>query len=65
MEDRWLGSDSEPRPTLLHGIPWLTEAVLAQMRARTAGQNLRFRLLKPLRDVNTLQDARVLGLLNS
>jgi len=45
--------------------PHRSDASVAGPRARTAAQNLRLHLLKPLLDVNTLQDARVLGLLNS
>jgi rSAM/selenodomain-associated transferase 1 len=55
----------QPHDALLHGIPWSRGPVLGQLRARAAAQRLRLRLLKPLRAVDTLEDARVLGLLNS
>ena len=53
----------EPQPALFRGVSWTSAAVLAQMTARAAGAGLVPRLLRPLREVDTLQDARVLGLL--
>lgn len=55
----------EPQPALFRGIPWSTGAVAAQTRARAQGLGLSCYLLRPLRDVDTAQDARSLGFLNS
>ena len=53
----------EPQPALFQGIHWSSAAIQAQIKARAADGRLTLRLLRPLREVNTLQDARVLGLL--
>src|SRR5919198_2561404 len=51
-----------PQPGLFRGIAWSTAAVARQTRARAAGMGLTCRLVRPLRDVDTGRDARVLGL---
>ncbi len=53
----------EPQPALFRGVPWSSGAVFGQIKARAAAAHLGLHLLRPLREVNTLQDARVLGLL--
>jgi rSAM/selenodomain-associated transferase 1 len=53
----------EPQPALFRGVDWSSAAVQAQLKARAADARLAPHLLRPLREVNTLQDARVLGLL--
>ncbi|HET7789988.1 MAG TPA: TIGR04282 family arsenosugar biosynthesis glycosyltransferase [Gemmatimonadales bacterium] len=53
----------EPQPGLFREIPWSSTAVAAQTRARAGALGLAVHLLKPLRDVDTVQDARALGLL--
>ena len=53
----------EPQPALFRGVHWSSAAVQAQIKARAADAHLALRLLRPLREVDTLQDARVLGLL--
>lgn len=55
----------EPHPALFRGGRWSSAALLAQTKARAAAAGLRSHLLRPLRAVETLQDARVLGLLTS
>lgn len=55
----------DPQPDLFHPIPWETAAALAQTRARATALGLSVHLLPPLRGLETLQDARVLGLLKS
>lgn len=55
----------EPAPELFHQVRWGTGAVAAQTRARAATLGLRVQLLRPLRDVDTAQDARALGLLTT
>jgi rSAM/selenodomain-associated transferase 1 len=52
-----------PQPALFRGVDWSSAAVQAQLKARAADARLAPHLLRPLREVNTLQDARVLGLL--
>jgi rSAM/selenodomain-associated transferase 1 len=52
-------------PELFQDIRWGTGAVAAQTRARALGLGLRVQLLRPLRDVDTAQDARALGLLTT
>jgi len=52
-----------PHPALFRGISWSTAAVAAQTRTRARAHGLSCHVLKPLRDVDTLRDARVLGLL--
>jgi len=49
---------NEPQPALFRGLP-------GQIRRRAAVEGLSLRVLRPLREVRTLQDARVLGLLKS
>jgi len=56
---------NEPQPVLLCGLRGTAAAPLAQAKARAVAAGLRLRLLRPLREVRTLQDARVLGLLKS
>lgn len=53
----------EPQPTLFRGVQWSSAAVPAQLRTRAADARLGARVLRPLRAVETLQDARALGLL--
>ena len=53
----------EPQPALFRGVHWSSAAVLAPLKARAAGARLAPHLLRPLREVETLQDARALGLL--
>ena len=53
----------EPQPALFRGVQWSSPAVQAQLKARAAGARLTPHLLRPLREVETLQDARALGLL--
>ena len=52
-----------PHPALFRGIPWSTAAVASQTRTRARALGLSCHLLEPLRDVDTMRDARVLGLL--
>ena len=54
----------EPQPALFRGVHWSSAAVLAPLKARAAGARLAPHLLRPLREVETLQDARALGLLS-
>lgn len=54
----------EPQPALFRGVHWSSAAVQAQLKARAADARLAPHLLRPLREVETLQDARVLGLLS-
>ena len=54
-----------PAPGLFQDVRWGTGAVAAQTRARAAALGLRVQLLRPLRDVDTAQDARSLGLLTT
>ncbi len=53
----------EPQPALLRGVQWSSAAILAQLKARAVGARLASHLLRPLRAVETWQDARALGLL--
>ena len=55
----------EPQPALFRGVQWSSAAVRAQIKARVAHGRLAIRLLRPLREVETLQDARGLGLLQA
>jgi len=50
-------------PGLFRGIPWSTSDVTRATRARARALGLTCRLLGPLRDVDTAQDAAALGLL--
>ena len=52
----WLVGLREPKPAVFDGISWSTETVLEQTLERARGQSLRFRLLRELRDVDTLED---------
>jgi glycosyltransferase A (GT-A) superfamily protein (DUF2064 family) len=52
-----------PQPWLFEGVNWTGGSVAAQTRARAQALGLRLRTLRPLRDVDTVQDARLLGLL--
>ncbi len=53
----------EPQTTLFRGVQWSGAAAQAQLTARAADARLTPRVLRPLREVETLQDARALGLL--
>ena len=52
-----------PQPLLFRGLAWTGGSVAAQTRARAQALGLRLRTLRPLRDVDTARDARLLGLL--
>jgi rSAM/selenodomain-associated transferase 1 len=52
-----------PRPSLFDAIPWSSARVLAETEARARTLSLSTSRLAPLRDVDTLTDARALGLL--
>jgi len=52
-----------PQPALFRGAPWASASALAQLKARGDAARLALRVLRPLQEVETLQDARVLGLL--
>lgn len=52
-----------PEPLLFHNISWTSGAVAAQTRTRAQALGLRVRTLRPLRDLDTERDARLLGLL--
>jgi uncharacterized protein len=52
----------EPRPGLFAGVAWSTPTVRAQTLARAAAASLSVRELAPLRDVDTLEDLRALGM---
>jgi glycosyltransferase A (GT-A) superfamily protein (DUF2064 family) len=52
----------EPRPGLFAGVAWSTRSVRAQTLARAAAASLSVRELAPLRDVDTLEDLRALGM---
>lgn len=54
----------EPQPALFRGVQWSSAAVQAQIKVRAADARLAPHLLRPLREVETVQDARALGLLN-
>ncbi len=47
---------SRPIPSLFHGIPWSTPAVLSVTSARAAGLGLSLGLLDPLPDIDTIAD---------
>lgn len=53
-----------PQPALFRGVSWSTAAVAVQTRTRARALGLCCHVLRPLRDVDTARDARVLGLLN-
>jgi rSAM/selenodomain-associated transferase 1 len=52
----WLVGLREPKPEVFNGISWSTEAVLEQTLEHARAEGLRFRLLRELRDVDTLGD---------
>jgi glycosyltransferase A (GT-A) superfamily protein (DUF2064 family) len=52
-----------PQPLLFQNVAWAAGAVAAQTRARAQALGLRLRTLRPLRDVDTARDARLVGLL--
>jgi uncharacterized protein len=52
-----------PLPDLFTAMPWSTERVLAETRARLARVGAAWRELEALRDVDTAADARAEGLL--
>lgn len=54
----------EPQPSLFRGVHWSSAAVRSQLKARAADARLAPHLLRPLREIETLQDARALGLLS-
>lgn len=54
---------SAPQPALFRGISWSTAAVAVQTRTRARALGLSCHLLRPLRDVDTARDARLVGLL--
>jgi rSAM/selenodomain-associated transferase 1 len=53
---------SAPHPALFRSIPWSTKDVLRATQAQAQALGLNFRLLAPLRDVDSVADARALGL---
>lgn len=52
-----------PQPALFRGVRWANASALAQLKARADAAGLARRVLRPLQEVETLQDARLLGLL--
>jgi rSAM/selenodomain-associated transferase 1 len=52
-----------PLPQVFSGIPWSTDRVLAETRARLERTGVAWRELPTLRDVDTSDDARAEGLL--
>ena len=52
----WLIGLREPKPELFSGISWSTGMVLEQTLAHARARSLQFRLLRELRDVDTLGD---------
>lgn len=52
-----------PQPRLLAGVAWPAEGAVAQLRARAGALGLTLRVLRPLREVITARDARLVGLL--
>jgi rSAM/selenodomain-associated transferase 1 len=58
----WLIGLRQPQPELFTGIPWSTNAVLGQTIVRAGLAGLQTCLLRPLADVDTLEDwQRFLG----
>ncbi len=51
-----------PQPALFRGVAWSTATVAVETRARARALGLSCHLLRPLRDVDTARDARLLGL---
>jgi rSAM/selenodomain-associated transferase 1 len=47
-----------PGPDLFEGVAWSTPAVVEQTLARAATAGLRVRQLRPLRDIDTLEDVQ-------
>jgi len=56
---------SAPRPALFRAIAWSTTGVALETQGRAGALGLSCRVLRPLRDVDTVQDAHAMGLLNS
>jgi rSAM/selenodomain-associated transferase 1 len=54
-----------PQPSLLQAVPRASGGLAAQLRVRARGLGLSLTTLRPLRDVDTATDARLLGYLNS
>lgn len=54
-----------PQPGLFREIPWSTGGVFDATLRRARELRCRYRVLRRLRDVDTLADAEVLGLLHS
>lgn len=54
-----------PQPALFRAIPWSTRDVLRATEARARAAGLGVTLLTLLRDVDTAEDARALGLLSA
>src|SRR5206468_12589549 len=52
-----------PQPALFRSVAWSTATVAVETRARARALGLSCHLLRPLRDVDTARDARLLGLL--
>jgi rSAM/selenodomain-associated transferase 1 len=52
-----------PLPPVFEGVPWSTDGVLAETRARLLRSGVPWRELPTLRDVDTAEDARAEGLL--
>ena len=52
----WLIGLREPKPEVFKGISWSTDTVLEQTLEHARAGGLRFRLLRELRDVDTLGD---------
>jgi glycosyltransferase A (GT-A) superfamily protein (DUF2064 family) len=52
-----------PLPDLFSGMPWGTDRLLAETRARLAQSSISWREMPVLRDVDTAADARAEGLL--
>ena len=56
---------TSPAATLFRGVAWSTDAVCRQTRENARGLGLSVALLPALRDVDTIEDAHLLGLLPS
>jgi hypothetical protein len=52
----WLVGLNAPRAELFQDVPWSTERVLAATLKRAASAGLRVRQLRPLSDIDTLED---------
>ena len=53
----------EPQARLFENVAWTSSSAAAQTRARAQALGLRLRTLRPLRDVDTERDARLVGFL--